>query len=97
MLSRYLSLFHTRTLIIVLGIFYLIILLSQHINGVTENIIGLLIATFVAFAWNTDASANWKWIYQGVYTDLIDSSLNERQRNLKQARLGKDNPLFCSY
>jgi len=94
MVKRYFSLFNLKMLVGVLALFYLLVLTSDNINGILENIGGMVFMTMVALLWNVYALENWKWIYTGEYTDLTNSALSKNGIKVKEARLGKTNPLF---
>lgn len=94
MLRRYFSLFHIPSLLIMLAIFYIMVLTSDKFNGVLENAGALTCITILILLWNTTAIENWKYVKTGNWIDLKESNLTEEERVLKEARLGKTNPLF---
>ncbi len=96
MLKRYFSLFNLKVLFGVLVFLYIGTLSSTVLNGVFENIVGMIFFTFLVFLSNTSATTNLKWVRTGVYTDKTDEILTNAGKRLKAARLGKINPLFIS-
>ncbi len=94
MIKRYFSLFSLPSLMLVLAVFYALVITSDNINGVAENVVGMFFMTIVAFLWNSTATENWKWVKTGVPTDKTNSILSISGNRLKKARLGETNPLF---
>ena len=94
-IKRFLSLYDTKPLLIMLGVFYFLALTSGNINGIWENIGSLIFCTMIVFSLNNQVIyENWTWLKTGLKTDVPDSSLTKSGRELKQARLGNSDRLF---
>lgn len=93
--KRFLDLYDTKPLLLMLGVFYFLSLTSGSINGIWENIGSLVFCTAIVFSLNNQVIyENWTWLKTGLKTDVPDSRLTKAGRELKQARLGNSNKLF---
>jgi len=100
MIKRFFSFYNKLNLLLVLGFFYLVILMpseSELLVGYIQNISAMVFMTFVVLSINLEPiMENWKYIRSGLLVDRADAYLTKANRRLKEARLGETNPLFVA-
>lgn len=100
MIKRFFSFYNKQNLVLVLGFFYIIILMpseSEILIGFVQNISAMVFMTIVALTINLEPiMENWKYIVSGLLIDRADDYLTKANRRLKEARLGKTHPLFVA-
>lgn len=94
MIKRYLGFFNAKGLFAVMAFFSAVVLTSDAIKGVGASALFIAVFTLLVMLSNGEALSNLKWIFTGRVEDMSDSSLPESCRAVKDARLGKDRPLF---
>lgn len=98
MIKRFFSLYRVSNLLIVLGIAYLFILIPAEndlLEGFLQNFIAIVFTTIIVLVGNAEAViTNFKWVLSGNLTDRPNTWLSKNMIQLKEARLGEDNPLF---
>ena len=98
MIKRFFSFYKTSTLVYILSFFYILILMPSDtvlLVGFVQNIAAMIFMTVVILTLNLEAIiSNWKYIVSGLLIDRDDKYMSKSNLRLKEARLGKTNPLF---
>lgn len=96
MIKRYMGFFNLKGLFAVLAFFYAVILTSDAVKSAETAVFFIVVLTFAVLLSNGGALSNIKWVVTGRVEDMSDSHLPESYKALKDARLGKDRPLFVA-
>lgn len=100
MIKRFFSFYRLQGLAIILGFFYLMILIptaDDLIIGFVPNLIALSSLTILILGVNAEAIVvNWGYIWSGDFTKQPDMYLSKDMRRLKKSKLGEDTPLFVA-